>query len=70
MRSLAKLSTPVSLDGPRKPPADTHDGEPAAYFDHLLLAGEAPTSGKQCMAAARDHVPENAKVSAGRIPHS
>ena len=70
MKILAKLTTPVSLDGPRKPLAESHDGKLAAYFDHLLLAGEAPASGKQCMAAARDHVPEIAIVGAGRLPHS
>ena len=45
MRSFAKLSTPVSLDDPRKPPADTHDGEPAAYFVDLLSVVAGPTSG-------------------------
>ena len=70
MKSPAKLATPVSLSALRKALAASHDDKLAAYFEHLFLAGKAPAGGGQRMAAARDRVPKDAKVSAKQLPHS
>ena len=69
-RSLLKLAPYVGLADLRQLPAESLDGELAAYFNHLFFAEKAPASGEKCMAAAMDYVPRYGKVGSERLPRS